>query len=141
MDAPILSVVIPAGTALAAAALTYVFGKLRDREAEWRKLKLDHYKEYVAALSGVIGQRATDASQTRYSDAANFMTLVAPPDVMRAFYSFQDEIGSSNQNRSKQRYDDALTALFRAVRRDVHPKTPDDTGIVFRLFDVPPPSG
>lgn len=139
MNSTILVAVISGAAALAVAALSYAFNKQRDREAEWRKLKLDHYKEYVAALSGVVGQRSTAQSQARYSDAVNSMVLIAPPAVLRALYEFQDEIRVSNQNKSPQRHDETLAALLREIRRDVHPRTPRDQGIVFRLMDAPSP--
>lgn len=139
MDAPVLVSAISAVTALAVAAATYALNKRRDREADWRKLKLEHYREYVAALSGVVGQRSTAASQARYSDAVNAMTLVAPANVLRALYGFQDEVSFSNPQPSKQRHDDALTLLLREIRRDVQPRPPADAGITFRLMDAPPP--
>jgi hypothetical protein len=30
-----------------------------------------------------------------------------------------------------------LKALLEDIRRDVHPSTPDDSGITFRLLDAP----
>lgn len=120
--------------------MSYLFNKRREREAEWRRLKLDHYKEYVTALSGVVGHRSTDVSQTRYSDAVNLMTLVAPPPVLKALYEFQDEIRISNTTKSAQRHDATLAALLRSIRTDVHPVKPNDEGIVFRLMDAPPAS-
>jgi hypothetical protein len=139
MDSTILVGGMSAVTAIVVAALSYAFNKRRERDAEWRKLKLDHYKEYVAALSGVVGQRSTAASQARYSDAVNFMTLVAPPVVLRALYAFQDEIKMSNPNKSMIAHDATLTSLLHAIRCDVHPKAPDDGDIVFRLVDAPQP--
>lgn len=138
-DSTILVAFISAATALIVAAASYWFNKRRDREAEWRKLKLDHYKEYVAALSGVVGSRSTPATQARYADAVNSMTLVAPPSVLRALYALQDEIRFSNKNRTKQKDDAALSALLMEIRRDVHPKPPRDKETGFRLMDVPPP--
>jgi len=139
MNSTILIAVISGGAGLALAAVSHAFNKRRDREAEWRKLKLDHYKEYVAALSGVVGERSTAESQARYSDAVNSMVLIAPPAVLRALYEFQDEIRVSNQTKSAQRHDETLAGLLREIRQDVHPKKPDDRGIVFRLMDAPSP--
>lgn len=51
MDTTILVASISTLTALAVAALTYSFNKRSEREGQWRRLKLDHYKEYVSALS------------------------------------------------------------------------------------------
>jgi hypothetical protein len=139
MNATILVAVISGAAALAVAALSYAFNKRREREADWRKLKLDHYKEYVTALSGVVGERSTAQSQARYSDAVNLMTLVAPPVVLEALYEFQDEIRVSNPNKSQKRHDETLAALLREIRRDVHPIPPHDDDLVFRLMDAPGP--
>lgn len=80
------------------------------------------------------------AAQARYSDAVNFMTLVAPPRVLRALYDFQDEIRVGNTQKSQSRHDEALAALLKAIRADVHPSAPADTGLVFRLMDAPGPT-
>lgn len=131
MEATTVVATISATTALAVAALSYSFNKRREREAEWRQLKLTHYKEYVSALSDVVGQRSTPASQARYSAAANFMTLVASPVVLRTLYAFQDEIRISNPDRTAEKHDATLSALLREIRRDVHPQPPDDAGLTF----------
>ena len=141
MEGSVLVAVISSGAALAVAAISYAFNKKREREAEWRKVKLEHYREYMAALSAVVGHRSNDTAQTRYSDAVNTMALVAPRDVLRALYAFQDEIRMSNANHSQANHDLRLGDLLRAIRRDVHPKPPDDTGINFMLMDAPPSSG
>jgi hypothetical protein len=135
MNAPAL---LTAATAIIVAALTYYFGKRRDREAEWRKLKLDHYQEFLSALSGIVGARAKeDVNQARVSDAINALSLVAPPAVLRALYAFHDEIRITNPSKSSAGHDATLNALMAAIRRDVHPAAPDDTGITFRLLDAP----
>ncbi len=125
MDATFVAI-ISAATAIAVAALTYIFAKRRERESDWRRLKLDHYKEFVAALSGVVGERSTPANQGRYADAVNAMTLVAPPSALRALYAFQDEVRFSNPTKSAQGHDEKLSALLREIRRDIHPTQPDD---------------
>jgi hypothetical protein len=141
VEGSVLVAIISSGAALAVAAMTYAFNKKREREAEWRKVKLDHYREYMAALSAVVGRRSNDMAQTRYSDAVNTMALVAPPDVLRALYAFQEEIRMSNANHSQANHDLRLGDLLRTIRQDVHPKPPDDTGINFMLMDAPPSSG
>lgn len=138
IDTTVLVAAISAGTALSVAAITYALNKRREREAEWRKLKLEHYKEYIAALSGAVGSRSDLSSQVRYSDSVNSMTLVAPPAVLRALYQFQDVIRYNNPAKTQDSHDQALSILLREIRRDVHPKAPSDNGILFRLMDVPP---
>jgi hypothetical protein len=66
------------------AAVTYWLTKRREQEAAWRDLKLKHYQEYLTALSGVVGARATPEIRARYADAANKLSLVAPTTTMTA---------------------------------------------------------
>ncbi len=78
-------------------------------------MKLDLYKDYVAALSGQLNNMAT--TQTHYIDAVNALTLVAPPDVLRALYAFTDEIfGRSSENLGER-----IQMLLKALREDIHP--------------------
>jgi hypothetical protein len=137
MEGSVVVAIISAGAALAVATVSYTLNKQREREAEWRKVKLEHYREYMAALSAVVGHRSNDKAQTRYSDAVNTMGLVAPPPVLRALYAFQEEVSFNNPSHSKDSHDQRLSDLLREIRRDVHPKRPDDAGIVFRLMDAP----
>lgn len=130
--------VISSIAAVIVAALTYLLAKRREREAEWRKLKLDHYKEYVAALSAIVGSRATEDLHGRYSDAFNALVLVAPGTVLQELYEFQRVTSIGNTKWTFEQHDAALAKVLRAVRRDIHPKAPDDAGIEFFLIDVPP---
>ena len=78
MDTPILTAVIAAATALTVAGFTNYLTKARERESEWRKLKLERYREYVSALSGIVEGSATSEAHKRYADAVNELQLVAP---------------------------------------------------------------
>ena len=138
MDASVVTAVASAASALAVAAATYGLTKRRERDAEWRRFKLDHYREYVAALSGVTQAVPSPEAQRRYADALNTLALVAPPDVLRALYAYQDAAYWGNPHRSAEELDARLSAALGAIRRDVQPSVPDDARVVFRLFDVPP---
>ena len=128
---------ISGAAALVVAAASYALSKRREREAEWRQVKLEHYREYIAGLSGIVNERATPASQARYSDAVNALLLVAPGAVLRALRSFQAEIAESNKDRSNARHDALLSDLVRAIRRDIHPGRADDADLSFQVLGVP----
>ena len=135
MNTTILVAVISTATALIIAAMSYGFSKRQEREAEWRKLKLDHYREFIAAFSGSLGSRLTKASHERRADAVNLMTLVAPPAVLRALSDLEDAVRKCNPGKVEQeKYDRLLGTLLREMRRDVHPESPDDRGITFELM-------
>ncbi|CAJ0688402.1 hypothetical protein [Ralstonia wenshanensis] len=126
---------------LLVAVVTYALTKKREHEADWRKAKLEHYREYVAALSGVVQGRAVTAdAQARYADAVNALTLVASPSVLRALYAFQDEISYRNTQRSDERHDQLVNVLLREMRRDVRPpqRGGDGPEPSIRLLSVPP---
>jgi hypothetical protein len=50
MNASVLTAIISGATAIVVAALSYSLTKRREREAEWRKVKLEHYREYIGGL-------------------------------------------------------------------------------------------
>ena len=143
MDSGTLVAIISTATAVVVAGvtagLTYLFTKLREREADWRKLKLDYYKEYVSALSGIVEGRDTPEGHIRYVDAVNSLTLVASSEVLRALYAYCDYTTSRNPNKSLERHDKVLTSLLDALRQDIYPKhrRRSDTQS-FRLITVPP---
>jgi hypothetical protein len=141
MEASLVVAIISAATAITVAALSYSFARRREREADWRRLKLDHYKEYVSALSGIVGTRESPTSQARYADARNALRLVAPPEVLRALKAFQDEIAHSNVDYTLDGQQARLNVLIREIRRDVQPTPPDDGDAKFELGIPPPRTG
>jgi len=40
-----------------------MLARRREHEADWRKLKLGQYQEFILALSGVVRERATPEAQ------------------------------------------------------------------------------
>ena len=135
---------IAAGTfGLLVAVVTYVLTKKREHDADWRKAKLEHYREYVAALSGITDRRSTPSTQARYSDAFNALTLVASTAVLTALYAFQDEIPYRNTTRTDEAYDRLLGALLRSMRDEIQPNsaTLHRALEIRRMISVPPQDG
>jgi hypothetical protein len=139
MDGTVFTALVSGAVALGVVALTNFYGRKRDHEADWRKMKLEQYKEYITALSGTVHHPYDSAVQRRYTDAVNSMGLIAPPKVLIALYGFLDETSFKNVNRTSQKYDSLLSSLMRAMREDSHPKPPDDNKeFIFRTLDCPP---
>jgi len=135
----LISGVVAFGTVTITQVLTYFFSRKRDHEADWRKMKLEHYKEYLLALSRVVGRDSDSTAQRRYADAANSLTLVAPPILLAALYNFQDEISEGNIDHSTPKAEFLLSVLMRNMRKDCQPQAPKDSlGFVFRMLDIPP---
>lgn len=141
MAAEIVTPLIAASGAVVLAGATYWFTKKREREAELRKEKLEHYKDFVASLSGIISGETTNEGQRNFARACNKLNLVAPQAVVRALQEFQLEIKTTNTDRGNRRHDEMMSKLFIEMRRDlgVLPKDSDES-FVFRLWSagVPP---
>jgi len=114
------------------AGATYWFTKKREREAEIRKEKLEHYKEFVASLSGIISGESSNESQRAFSLACNKLNLVAPQVVLEALQVFQSEIKTANTNQSNERHDRLMSKLFLEMRKDLGIK-PSDSSSTFRV--------
>ena len=143
MEGTVFTALVSGAVALVTVAVTQpiacFFSRKRDHEADWRKMKLEQYKEYVAALSGTVHHPYDSAVQRRYSDAVNSMGLVAPPKVLFALYGLLDETSFKNESPTPQKYDSLLSSLMRAMREDTHPGTPNySPEFIFRTLDCPP---
>jgi hypothetical protein len=135
MDTPILVAVISASASIAVAAVTFFLTKRKEREAEWRKQKLDHYREFLDALSGTVGTDSTPEAQRRWARAANTIGLVASQRVLEALWKFQDSIARSNPNPSIEDHDRKLNQLMLAIRTDLGVTPADDPShFSFRLW-------
>lgn len=119
MDTAIIVAIISAATGVTASALTFFLTKKKEREAEWRKQKLDHYKELIAALNGIVGVTAPSDAKIRFAHAANNIFLVGSPGVLVALRTFLDETAVSKANETADRHDELLTELLYAIRADL----------------------
>jgi hypothetical protein len=119
MDMPILVAIISAVTSVLAAVLTFWFTKLKEREAEVRKQKLEHYRDLVSSFSGIVGSDNTPEGQKRFALTCNNLSLIASQEVLIALQAFQLEIRKSNPDPSIERHDDLLKKLMLAIRKDL----------------------
>lgn len=119
MEAAVLVAVISAAAGIFASALTFFLTKRKEREAEWRKQKLESYKELVSALSGIVGTAPPSEAKVRFAHIANHILLVATPAVLIALRDYLDETSDSNKNKAAHRHDELLTVLMYAIREDL----------------------
>lgn len=135
MEYEITSSIIASSGALALAVVTYWFTKKREREAELRKERLEHYKEFVASLSGIIEGESTKEGQQRFSLACNKLNLVAPQEVIGALQDYQNGTKQSGTCKTLQQHDELLSRLMYEMRKDLRIAPVDDTNkILFRLW-------
>lgn len=128
MDASVIIVAISSMTAIIVAAVTYYTTKQREREAEWRKEKLAHYKDYFAALAETIGPQVSDDARARYCVAFNTVGLFASQDVIKCLHAYQEITRLPYAEVQAAEHDKRLTNLVLAVRRDLRLRPSDDIG-------------
>lgn len=118
MNNPVAVPIISAAASLVAVAASYWFTKAREREADWRKQKLDHYRELLEAISGIVAGESTPGDQRRYARATNAIGLVASQEVIQAVDRLR-EVSRPSAGWTKEQHDAALAALLLAIRRDL----------------------
>jgi hypothetical protein len=126
MSAEVITALISACGALALAGASYWFTKKKEREADWRKEKLEHYKEFVASLNGIISEEGTPEGQRAFAAACNKLNLVAPQSVIEALREFQQGIKITNSDKSRDRHDALMSQLFYQIRKDLNISPEDD---------------
>ena len=126
METGIIIVAISSLTAIVVAAITYYTTKEREREAEWRKEKLTHYKEYFTALAGNVGSHATDETRKRYAIAFNTVGLFASQEVIECLHLYQEITRLPAGQVPLEEHDKRLTRLVLAIRRDLKLKPSDN---------------
>src|SRR6185437_7843607 len=112
MSSEVITALIGSVSAVAVAGASYWFTKQREREAAWRKEKLEHYKAFVESLNGVIVEESTPEGQAAFARACNNLNLIAPQSVIEALRVFQQEIKTSNPSPSRERHDQFMSILF-----------------------------
>ena len=132
MAAEIYTAIIGASGAVVVAGASYWLTKKREREAELRKEKLEHYKDFVASQSGIVALDATPEGQRAFARACNNLNLIAPQSVLVALQNFQDEIRASNENPCRERHDRLLSLLLYEIRKDLG-VSPEDDAKSFRV--------
>lgn len=104
---------ISASVSVVVATLGYVFSKAKEREADWRKKKLEMYHALFDSISGIVRGDSTPESQKVFANSCNTIGLVASASVIEALQDFQTA-SSSGKN-----HDEALTNLLYSIRRDL----------------------
>jgi len=131
MDTPVVVAIIAAAASLFASALTFFLTKSKEREAEWRKVCVEQYKELISAMSEVAAANPTDTARRRLALASNHVGLFASPAVLRHLTSLLDAVKAGQL----QHHDEMLTALMHAIRVDLGvPGASSQSDIRFKLW-------
>ena len=87
IDNEIIVKLITAFGAITVVALTYWFTKQREREAEWRKEKFEHYKKFIFSLASSVGPNSDPELKKSYAVAFNTFGLFASQNVIECLHT------------------------------------------------------
>ncbi len=125
-----LAAIVTASASIIVAAATFFLAKSKERAADWRKVRMEQYRELVSAMSEVAGSPSATASQ-RLALASNHVGLFASGDVLRQLSALLTAI----QSGQLERHDEMLTALMHSIRADLGvPGARGHRNIKFRLW-------
>ena len=104
---------ITAFVSIIVAVLGYLFSKYKEREADWRRKKLEMYQELFEAISGIVREDSTPEAQRRFAKSCNTIGLIASVDVILAAQEMQ------KASKTGLNHDQTLTKLLWKVREDL----------------------
>ncbi|MCF6293120.1 MAG: hypothetical protein L3J04_06985 [Robiginitomaculum sp.] len=108
----------------------FLLNQSRERKAEWRKIKLELYRNYIFSLSGTLVGESTSKSQREYAIACNNLLLVAPSKVIDLMESHREK-SHKDRTITLEDHDALLTKLLLAIRKDIGLSNKDN-----ELFEV-----
>jgi hypothetical protein len=132
MSTDIVTTIIAASGAIILAGASYWFTKQRERDAELRREKLEHYKEYAVCLSSVLSGEGTPEGKQAYALACNKLNLVAPQAVLKALQNFQQATKDGNSSTTLEHHDKLMSLLFYEMRKDLG-ISPKDSAATFHV--------
>jgi len=140
MDNSVLIAIITASGSVIVAAVSFYLTKRHQIKSEWKKEKLNHYKELLSALSELAIDGADKGkANIKFASSANTIALVASQEVITAIMNFHDEVKFSNRSKSPEKHDKLLKELLLKIRQDIglSKKDNEDT-FVFHLIGSSP---
>lgn len=115
MQTSVLLEVIASAGAVIVAALSYLFTKMKEREADWRKWKYEQYKEFITALSENVGPNPCPETQRNFLRACNTLNLIGSRDVL---LSLQSLIASMNADNPREENNARISRMIWEIRKD-----------------------
>jgi hypothetical protein len=131
VDTSVVVAVIAPSAGLFASALLFFLNKRKERESEWRSVRIEQYRALVTAMSEVVGPSPPGDARRRLAMSANHVGLFASSEVLGYLTTLLDAV----QKGDLAQHDEMLTDLMIAIRRDLG--VPGGTGtkkVKFRLW-------
>ena len=134
MNTSVFVEAIAGAVALIVAALSYLFTKVKEREADWRKWKYEQYKEFMASISGNLSSNSTPDGKKRFSSACNALYLIGSKGVLLELNPLLAAV-AGQPGLSRVDHDALLSKVVWEIRKDLDtPGTPDKSEFSIHLW-------
>lgn len=138
MSSEIFVSMITVSGSILLATISYYLTKRQQREAAWRELKINHYKELLLSISDLAVDNSDVDAHQRFAQAMNTLALIAPQSVVTAMLAFHDGVKISNSNRSEEQHNELLAKLLLSIRKDIKLRPKDNpTDFHYHLVGAP----
>jgi hypothetical protein len=105
--------------AIASAVLGYLVSNIREKQTNWRNLKIELYRTFIIAHSGMADGDATDKERFEFSRSCNSISLVASRKVLDLLNAYLREISISNRDRRVDNEINLRRKLIWEMRKDL----------------------
>jgi hypothetical protein len=105
--------------AVASAIAGYFISSIRERETNWRSLKIEFYKDFISTHAGIVDGDATGEDRLKFSRSCNRLSLIASRGVLKALDDYLSQISVSNSARTAETEDILRRKLIWEMRKDI----------------------
>lgn len=105
--------------AVVSAILGYLVSNIREKQTNWRNLKIELYRDFISAHAGMADEDATDNDRLEFSRSCNGIALVASREVLDLLNAYLAEIAISNRSRRIEKEMALRKRLIWEMRKDI----------------------
>ena len=134
IDPKIITSIISILSAIIIVSLTYIFTKSKEREAEWRKEKLNFYIEFIKSISEITKENITKNSSDRFAKACNNFYLFAPENILKAMQDYREETNVKNKTFNSKKAEEKLKELISLIRKDINIKKANIDNLDIKIY-------
>src|SRR3546814_3690332 len=114
METTVIVAIISATALILVQIVGHYFSRWKESEADWRKNKFEQYRQFLTALSSIVGSDSTPEGHREFAMACNTLHLIASERAIKALNKFRDELAISNsRNRRSEEHTSELPSLIR----------------------------
>src|SRR3546814_18245251 len=102
METTVIVAIISATALILVQIVGHYFSRWKESEADWRKNKFEQYRQFLTALSSILGSDSTPEGHREFAMACNTHHLIASERAIKALQNIRDEIAIPTSKKQKK---------------------------------------